>query len=132
MGARVAKRVLVDTDVLIDYLRGRPEAIEYLEAEGPEPLISAISVAELYAGVRDEKERKALELFVAGFEVVPVDGIIAERGGLYRRDYVRSHGVTLADALIAGTASVRRARLVTLNTKHFPMLADATAPYAAS
>lgn len=132
MGATVAKRVLVDTDVLIDYLRARPEAVRFVEAEGPEPLISAISVAELYAGVRDEKEQRALELFVAGFEVVPVDSTIAERGGLYRRDYLRSHGVTLADALIAATASVCKAKLVTPNAKHFPMLADVHAPYKAS
>ncbi len=48
--------------------------------------------------------------------------MIAAAGGLIRRDYGKSHGVGLADAIIAATVELRKADLVTLNRKHFPML----------
>jgi predicted nucleic acid-binding protein len=48
---------------------------------------------------------------------------------LYRRDYGKSHGVGLADALIAATAELNQATLVTLNQKHFPMIIDIMVPY---
>ena len=80
-----------------------PEAIAYLESV-TEPLsVSAVSVAELYAGVREGAERAALEQFLAAFEIIPVDRAIAVAGGLYRRDYGKSHATGLADALIAAT-----------------------------
>jgi predicted nucleic acid-binding protein len=125
----VSERLLVDTDVLIDYLRGQPEAVEYLEGRQETLLISAITVAELFAGVREGKERIALATFLSAFETIPVDAAIAERGGLFRRDYAGSHNTGLADALIAATAEQVRAQLVTLNRKHFPMLSGAHVPY---
>ena len=54
---------------------------------------------------------------------------IAERGGLFRRDYGRSHGVGAIDAVIAATALGRGAALVTRNAKHFPMVGDLVVPY---
>lgn len=125
----MAEILLVDTDVLIDYLRDKAEAISYLESRSEPLLISVITVAELYAGVRDGAERTKLDEFVRAFEIVPVDREISVKGGLYRRDYVKSHNVGLADALIAATAEIHRARLVTLNVKHFPMLANVIIPY---
>jgi predicted nucleic acid-binding protein len=123
------ERLLIDTDVLIDYLRGNSQGIDYLENITGLLLVSSITVAELYAGVREGKERTALESFIMVFEVVPVDEKIATLGGLYRRDYGKSHGVGLADALIAATASIKQAKLVTLNQKHFPMVTDLIVPY---
>jgi hypothetical protein len=123
-------RYLVDTDVLIDYLRGVPQAVDFLE-EAPEALlISAVSVGELFAGVREGAERSALDAFLGAFEVVPLDRESAEKGGLFRRDFGRSHNVGLPDALIAASAELRGARLVTLNRKHFPMLPDVLVPYS--
>ena len=125
----MAQSLLVDTDVLIDYLRGGEPAVSFLErARGP-LLVSAISVAELYSGVREGAERKAMESFLMAFELVVVDGIVAARGGLHRRKYGSSHGVGLADALIAATAEIRRARLATLNRRHFPMVDGVVVPY---
>ena len=83
----------------------------------------------MYAGVREGAERTKLDEFVQAFEVVPVDREVAIEGGLYRRDYMKSHNVGLADALIAATAESRQAALVTLNSKHFPMLANVIVPY---
>lgn len=125
----MAERLLIDTDVLIDYLRDHAEAVSYLESLTEPLLISVITVAELYAGVREGAERTALNEFIQAFEIVPVAEDIAIKGGLYRRDYMKSHNVGLADAIIAATAELRRAELVTLNKKHFPMLASITVPY---
>ncbi|HEX4959915.1 MAG TPA: type II toxin-antitoxin system VapC family toxin [Thermoanaerobaculia bacterium] len=121
--------ILVDTDVLIDYLRGLPAAVDFLENLTEPLLISSMTVAELYAGVREGEEKQVLDLFVQAFEVVPVDDEIAIRGGLFRRDYRASHGTGLADALLAATASRRGAQLVTLNARHYPMLSDLKVPY---
>lgn len=121
--------LLIDTDVIIDYLRDRPEAVAYLESLNDHLLISTVTVAELYAGAREGAERDALDSFIRAFEIVPVEEEIAVTGGLYRRDYFKSHNTGLADALIAATAKVRNAELVTLNKKHFPMLPDVIVPY---
>jgi predicted nucleic acid-binding protein len=121
--------LLFDTDVLVDYLRGRAEAVSFLEAQTDTLLAPAMVVAELYAGVREGRERTALGGFLAAFEIVGVDAVIAERGGLMRRDFGKSHGTGLSDALIAASAQQRNATLVTLNRKHYPMLADVLVPY---
>lgn len=125
----MAERLLIDTDVLIDYLRGQAEAISYLESLTETMLISAVTIAELYAGVREGTERTALDEFIRAFEIIPINEAIAITGGLHRRDYGKSHGTGLADALIAATADVCQAELVTLNKKHFPMLASVVVPY---
>ncbi|HEX8632926.1 MAG TPA: type II toxin-antitoxin system VapC family toxin [Pyrinomonadaceae bacterium] len=122
-------RLLIDTDVLIDYLRGRAEAVSYLESLTEPLLISAMTVAELHAGVREGAERIALEQFLSVFNVIPVDYTIAANGGLIRRDYGKSHGVGLADAIIAFTAEFSKVELVTLNKKHFPTLSNIITPY---
>ncbi len=125
----MAAPFLIDTDVAIDYLRGNVDAIAYIEGLSGNNFISAITVAELYAGVRDGAERTALESFVRAFQVVVVDSAIATQGGLFRRDFGKSHGVGLADALIAASAQAHGAILVTLNAKHFPMLTTPHVPY---
>jgi predicted nucleic acid-binding protein len=120
--------VLLDSCILIDYLRDYPAAVAYLEGLDRWPLISALTVTELYAGVRDGRERAVLDGLVVGLEVVAVDRAIAERGGLFRRDHGRSHGVGVVDAVIAATAIARGAALVTRNAKHLPMVEDLVVP----
>jgi predicted nucleic acid-binding protein len=125
----MASPLLIDTDVLIDYLRDYSAAVSYVEAQQERFLISVMTVAELYAGVRDGEERARLEQFLGAFEIIPLDLHLAVQGGLYRRDYSKSHNVGLADAIIAATATQRQVPLVTLNRKHFPMLQDVIVPY---
>lgn len=127
----MADQLLLDTTVLVDYLRDKDVAVKYLEEIGADDhlLISVITVAELYAGVRGAKEMARLESLLAAFDIVPVNRAIAEKGGLYRRDYGPSHGTGLADALIAASAAASLATLVTLNKRHFVMLDKVTVPY---
>jgi predicted nucleic acid-binding protein len=118
----MVERLLLDTDVLVDYLRGVPEAVNFLENLDHPLLLSAISVAELYAGARPGKEMQALDDFLAAFEIIPIEQQVARQGGLFRGTYGPSHDSGLADALIAATATIQGATLVTLNAKHFPMV----------
>ena len=120
---------LLDTCVLIDYLRGSEEAVRFIDSLQGRLLISAISAAELYAGVQGRAEEAPLADFIASFEMVEIDLSVARQGGLWRNQYSKSHGVGLADALIAACARRCRARLITRNQKHFPMLADVVVPY---
>ena len=121
--------MLVDTDILVDYLKDLPEAVEFVEAHLDQVFVSAITVAELFQGVRDGEERDALNAFLSAISPLDIDASIGETAGLYRRKYRPSHNAGLADCLIAATASARRLPLKTLNTKHFPMLEDVEAPY---
>lgn len=113
---------LVDTDVWIDYLRGHPQAIKCVKQLPERVWISAVSVAELHVGVREGTEREALTQLLSALKVVDVNAVIATRGGLLRRDYGRSHGVGLNDALIGATALEMQLQLLTLNVKHYPEL----------
>jgi predicted nucleic acid-binding protein len=125
----VAERLLIDTDVLVEYLRGRSEAVEYLEGLTSDFYISVISIAELFAGVRGDEEEKSLKQLLLAFVVLPVSEKTARLGGLYRRDYGGSHGTGLAYALIAATSEENGADLVTFNSRHFPMVSRIKVPY---
>lgn len=122
-------KLLIDTDILIDYLRGREDAVHFLESQQISMFISAITLGELYAGVREGQERRILDDFIEYFKVIPLSSKIAVKGGLFRRDFGKSHGVGLADAMIAATAQSENAALATLNQKHFPMISDVLVPY---
>lgn len=124
-----SNRYLLDSDILIEYLRNRPQAIDYIETLEGDLLISVITVAELIAGARNQAERQSLELFLSALEVIPIDYTIARQGGLFRQQYKQSHGTGLDDALIAATAIQSNAQLVTFNRRHFPMIANFQVPY---
>jgi len=120
--------VLVDTDVLIDYLRGQRDAAAFLYSLGEPPMVSVITLAELWAGARPGEEarlRQALQVL----RLAKVDATIAERAGRLRRQFGPSHGTSLPDALIAATAVELGLTLVTLNERHFPMVEKLLVPY---
>jgi predicted nucleic acid-binding protein len=114
--------LLLDTDVLVDFFRGYSKAVTFVNANSSRIILSSIVVAELYAGVKGGSELTVLENFVSLFRVLPVTSEIAKRGGLYKRDYGKSHGVGLADAIIAATCEAENAELKTLNVRHYPMI----------
>ena len=71
--------------------------------------------------IKGNEELTVLDNFISLFHVVPFTTEIAKLGGFYKRDFGKSHGVGLADAILAATAQVERAVLKTLNVKHYPM-----------
>jgi len=121
--------MLLDTDVLVDFFRGNGEAVAFINANSNRIILSSIVVAELYAGVKGDAEQTIIENFVSLFPVISVNAEIAKAGGLYKRDYGKSHGVGLADAILAATAEVENAELRTLNIKHYPMIKGLSPAY---
>ena len=121
--------LLLDTDVLVDFFRGYSKAVTFVNANSSRIILSSIVIAELYAGVKGKSELTVLENFVSLFRVFPVTSEIAKTGGLYKRDYGKSHGVGLADAIIAATCEAENAELKTLNVKHYPMINGLTPTY---
>lgn len=123
---------LLDTSVAIDHLRGSPHAVDLLtdllEAEGS-IFASEVVRFELLAGVR-EKEVDALEQFFAAISWVPVGEEVARAAGSLAQRHRRSHsGIDDADYLIAATALLLEADLLTTNVRHFPMIAELEPAY---
>jgi predicted nucleic acid-binding protein len=116
---------LLDTSVAIDHLRGAQPAVDLLRrlVDEEEPVISSQVVRfELLAGVR-AKEIDALEQFFSAVTWVPVDESISRTAGELARQHRRAYvGIDDADYLIAATALVLDADLLTMNVRHFPML----------
>jgi len=120
---------LLDTCILIDYFRGNENAAQFLGDLDDPPYISSLTVAELYAGVREGEERTQLDNLIQYLPVIPLDSKTAAKGGLYRRQYGKSHGVGIVDALLAASAELNNLTLVTHNLKHFPMIENVYCPY---
>jgi len=128
-GITMAQLFLPDTDVLIDFLRGYQQAVDFININASQIILSTIVIAELYAGVRGKQELTILNNFVSLFDVIPMNSEIAKIGGLYKRDFGKSHGVGLADAIIAATCHSKNAQLKTLNIKHYPMIENLEPAY---
>jgi len=115
--------VLLDSDVLIEWLRGQEPVVQQIGTlieDHAELFWSPVSIAEIFAGVRTAEEDAAPNLFVL-LESLPVTPAVGRKAGQYLRSYAKSHGVQLGDALIAACASTERFSLWTLNRKHYPM-----------
>jgi predicted nucleic acid-binding protein len=121
--------LLLDTDVLVDVLRGYPEALAYVKLQEERILFSAIVSAELYAGARDDAELARIDHLLSRYPMLDVSPDIARSAGLLKRDYHKSHGVGLADAIVAATAITYGVEVGTLNVKHYPMLKGIKPPY---
>lgn len=120
---------MIDTDVLIEYLRGNDQAAKFLESLEGDLIISAISVAELVSGVENSEEMEALDQFMLAFQTIPIDDALARQAGLIRQEVHPKHRVGLADALIAATALEFGAELFTFNRRHYPMVEEVSLPY---
>jgi predicted nucleic acid-binding protein len=113
--------IVLDTDVLINFLRGNEEARTFLRSVLDESLLccSAISVAELYAGMRSHEAEKTSEL-LDSLQIIDCDRQVAERAGLYKAS-IKSQQLDLDDCIIAATAAVNNGALATGNGKRYPM-----------
>jgi hypothetical protein len=123
---------LLDTTVAIDHLRGDQAAVDLLRAliENDETVAASEVVRfELLAGVRDD-ELPALEQFFSAVSWVAVGEEVARTAGGLARKHRRAHsGIDDADYLIAATALLLEADLLTTNVRHFPMLPGLQPPY---
>jgi predicted nucleic acid-binding protein len=113
--------VLLDSDVLVDHLRGLPAAGRYVDGLTVTPTCSEVTRVEVLRGMRSH-ERCVTERFLATIRWVVVDEEISVLAGELGRRFRRSHGALgIADLLIAATAERHRLPLATLSVRHFPM-----------
>jgi predicted nucleic acid-binding protein len=120
---------LLDTTFAIDHLRGDHRATELLEGltvNGEPPLASELSRFEVLAGMRPDGVDPTGR-FMEVLTWVPVDEAIARLAGSMAADYRRSHSGI--DYVIAATATVIGAELLTTNVRHFPMISGLRPPY---
>jgi predicted nucleic acid-binding protein len=121
--------VLIDSCIVIDFLRRKPTALAFIGDLGAVPALSVVSVAELRAGQRGVLETSLIDGLLANSRVLPVERDIAEQAGEFMQRFRKSHRLDIADALIAATAAHHGLDLATLNLKHFPMFPHLAAPY---
>jgi predicted nucleic acid-binding protein len=112
--------VVVDTDVLIDAARNVSEAVACLEQveQKASLAISAATEMELIVGCRNKAELRSLEQFLSRFRVLPLNEQISETAVDLLRRYRLSHGLLIADALIAATALSSGIPFVTKNVSN--------------
>ena len=118
----MARPVIADTDVIIDFFTDAPPRAQVVTELLTEKrlAVAAITVFELYAGVRGAKRLKQLESFFAHVPVLPLDVLAAAYAGRIYTE-LRSEGVTVGnqDILIAGTCLANGLPLFTGNSSHF-------------
>lgn len=122
---------LVDTSVLIDYLRGHPAAADLLERERAEDVLQASEITrlEILAGMRPAEE-DATRALLSTLVWHSIDAEIVEQAGVLGRRWLPGHHtIDSADLAIAATVVRSGAHLLTRNVKHFPMFPDLEAPY---
>jgi len=116
-------RFLLDSDVIIEWLRGNEEVVDWIvdhDAKGDFLGWTPISVAEIYAGLRP-REEAVLSDVIDVLHCVEIDQQVGRKAGLYQAAFAKSHGVEIADALIAAAAHAHGLTVCTRNLKHYPM-----------
>jgi len=115
--------ILLDTDIVVDLLRGKVpirNRIDEILMNGIALSVTPITWAEIHSGIR-RGEEETVRQFFDSVRNLSIESSMGKRAGEYLRLYGKSHGVRLADALIAATASVLQIMLFTMNRKHYPM-----------
>ena len=115
---------LVDTDVMIWYLRGNEKAKDLLHSI--DFCISSITFMELISGMRNKEELRLLQKMVKswGIKVIYIDEDVSAKALYYMEEYFLSHTMELADSLIGATCTRHGLKLVTANDKHYRFLKD--------
>lgn len=123
---------VIDTNIIIDYLRGHAGAGPILLRVQDGSLtgyISTITEAELFAGKdeQDPRKREIMEKLLSYFKIIDLNSNIARKAGAIRRKY----GIFLYDAVIAATAESLDLRVFTKNIKDFERIKEIKAeePY---
>lgn len=115
------RKVVVDTDIVIDYLRQPRKTTLFKKLTQDKTLkvtLPAVCLTELYIGKSSAKPKEELSLkrAVSKTKLVPADKDISKRAGILIRNYSNLY---LADALVAATSLEERAPLCTFNKAHF-------------
>ena len=117
----MSEKVLVDTDIFIDIGRGITQAAEYLQQieARSSVAVSAVTQMELIIGCENKTELRRVERFLNRFEIVRINESISEAAVALLRQYRLSHGLLIADAIIAATAIYLGEPLASKNQKDY-------------
>ena len=112
--------MIIDTDVLIWYLRGNEKAKKVVEANIPFS-VSAVTYMELIQGMKNKEEFRIFQKQIQkwNIDIIQIDKEISSRAIFYIQEYSLSHSMMLADALIAATVVQTSETLLTANDKHY-------------
>ena len=118
--------VIIDTDVLIDTSRGVQDAISCIQQleQQSTVAISSITEMELIVGCRNKNELQALERFLKRFQVIKVNEAITDIATDLLKQYRLSHGLLIADALIAATAITLSVPFVSKNQRDYRFISN--------
>lgn len=113
----------VDSDVLIWYMKGNNNAKNALDEIGVYA-ISSVVYMEIIQGVRNKAELKSIKQFFEAkhTKILPINPEITSRAIYFMETYSSSHGLRMADALIASTADNANDTLLTANIAHYQMI----------
>lgn len=115
--------ILIDTDVLIEYLRGNETVVGNITGYynlKKRLCFSPVTRAEIVVGLRKGEEEVTSNLFNL-MECLKIDDAVGHKAGEYMKAFRASHSLEIADALIASTAFINNVSLWSLNKKHYPM-----------
>jgi len=117
----VANPTIVDTDILIDAGRGIYDAVTCLQnlKSSSSLAISIVTKMELIVGCANKAELKILDNFIKQFDVIKIDQYISDNAVDLLRLYRLSHGLLIADSLIAATAIVYKCPFITKNQRDY-------------
>lgn len=115
---------IIDTDILIDAGRGVQESVDCLNAIAAStiPTISVITQMELIVGCRNKSELQKLAKFLEQFQIAQVDETISSKAVTLLQQYRLSHGLLIADSLIAATAVVWEMPLISKNQRDYKFI----------
>jgi predicted nucleic acid-binding protein len=111
--------IVLDTNVLIEILKGNDETIKKVESLTDSLCISSISVMELYYGALNKVELNKLEKFVSLFHIIHLNENISKISTKLIKKYAKSYSLDIPDSLIASTTLESDAILFTYNLKDF-------------
>ncbi len=116
--------LMLDTDIIVNVGRGYTGAMEQVNAmmTAGSVQISAVTEMELVVGCRNKTELKNLAILLERFMIIPITPEITVSSIKLLKTYRLSHGLLIADALIAATALVMGKILLSGNAKHFSMI----------
>ena len=115
--------MLIDTDVLIWYLRGNENAQKTVNANIPFT-ISVVTYMELIQGMKDKRELKLLQKFVKkqSIKITQINENISSKAMFLVEDFSLSRSMEMGDAIIAATALENQEILLTANDKHYSFI----------
>jgi predicted nucleic acid-binding protein len=124
--------ILVDSDVLIEHLRGTTAARDWLlgaRQSSGRLAISVVSLTEVAGGMRSPERREVMRL-LGSMQRFEVTEQVAWRAAMLMREYRRSRSaIGLGDYLIAATALTEGLEIATLNIRHYPMFPELARPF---